>query len=274
MLERLRAKDKQQRVSRPAKKPSRPAEDGFWHQPALLNLCADMLIIAASIVLAWAAVIAAQRLPFYPLREVKVTGELSQVQRDQLESAARSTVHGNFFTVDIDATRDAFESLPWVRRADIRRQWPDTLVLHIEEQVPVARWRGVDDTPKLVNTYGEVFAGSVDLPLPLFSGPEGTSAEVLARYKEFDKALAPLAMHPMVVALSPREAWQLRLDSGLLVDLGRDQNRLPLTARVERFVASWPDVVKRVPAQIVAVDMRYPNGFTLRTGRGDNKSQS
>ena len=241
--------------------------DGFWHQPALINLCADVLIIAASVALAWTAVIALQRLPFYPLREVQVTGALSQVQRSQLEHAARGVVQGNFFTVNIDAARTAFEKLPWVRRAEVRRQWPDRLELRIEEHVPVARWRGIDGESRLVNSYGEVFAGSIDLPLPLFSGPEGTSAEILARYKEFEEALSKIALHPRVVALSAREAWQVRLDNGLLLDLGRDQAKLPLAERVARFTEHYPNVVKRSQVQIVAVDMRYPNGFTLRPAR-------
>lgn len=276
MLERLRASgDKSGRgsaarsSSRPQKpaKPQKAAADGFWHQPALLNLCADVLIISASVALAWTAVIALQRLPFYPLREVQIVGELSQVQKGQLENAARTVVQGNFFTVNIDAARNAFEKLPWVRRAEVRRQWPDRLELRIEEHVPVARWRGVEGEPRLVNSHGEVFAGSIDVPLPLFSGPEGSSAEILARYKEFETALAAIALHPRVVMLSPREAWQVRLDNGLLLDLGRDQPKLPLAERVARFTQYYPNVIKRSQVQIVAVDMRYPNGFTLRPAR-------
>lgn len=277
MLERLRASKEgkgrgsatraSSRSQKSQTRPAKPASEGFWHQPTLLNLCADMLIIAASVALAWTAVIALQRLPFYPLREVQVQGELSQVQRGQIELAARSVVQGNFFTVNIDAARNAFEKLPWVRRAEVRRQWPDRLELRIEEHVPVARWRGLDDEPRLVNTHGEVFAGSIDVPLPLFSGPEGTSAEVLARYKEFEPALAKINLHPRVVALSAREAWQIRLDNGLLLELGRDQAKLPLAERVARFTEHYPNVIKRSQVHIVAVDMRYPNGFTLRPAR-------
>lgn len=274
MLERLRGLfDKRERNGarspRPHKlqtRPAKPVGEGFWHQPTLVNLSADVLLIAASVALAWAAVIALQRLPFYPLREVRVMGELSQVQRSQIESAARGAVQGNFFTVNIDATREAFEALPWVRRAEVRRQWPDRLELRIEEHVPVARWRSVDDQSRLVNSYGEIFSGEVDLPLPLFSGPEGTAAEVLARYREFDTALAKINLHPRAVALSAREAWQVRLDNGLLLDLGRDQPKLPLSVRLARFTEHYPDAIKRSHVQIVAVDMRYPNGFTLRPG--------
>jgi len=280
VLERLRpSAEKSSRESRPAR-PSRPAKQpkpagvGFWHQPTLLNLVADVLIVAASVAFAWAAVIALQRLPFYPLREVHVLGELSQVQRSQLQGAARGVVQGNFFTVNIDATRQAFEKLAWVRRVEVRRQWPDSLELRIEEHVPVARWRGVGDEPHLVNTHGEVFPGSIDLPLPLFSGPEGTATEVLARYQEFEGVLSKVGLHPRVVTLSAREAWQVRLDNGLLLDLGRDQAKLPLSERLARFTEHYPNAIKRSQMHAVAVDMRYPNGFTLRPARDLKSSQS
>lgn len=259
-------------------KPSRPVKpakgegDGFWQQPALMNLVADVLIIGASAALAWSAVIALQRLPFFPLREVEVVSELGQVSRGQLEVTARTVVNGNFFTVNIEAARSAVEKLPWVRHAEVRRQWPDRLELRIEEHVPVARWRSTDGEPRLVNAYGEVFVGSIDLPLPVFSGPEGTAAEVLARYREFETALASIGRHPKAVALSAREAWQVRLDNGLLLDLGRDQAKLPLAQRLARFTEHYPNAIKRTQMQVMAVDMRYPNGFSLRPARNDKST--
>jgi cell division protein FtsQ len=267
----MKPSGKPTRANKPTK-PSKPATDGFWQQPALMNLVADVLIIGSSAAFAWTAVIALQRLPFYPLREVQVVNELNQVQRAQIENAARNVVSGNFFTVNIDGARAAFEKLPWVRRVEVRRQWPDTIVLSVEEHVPVARWRAADGESRLVNTFGEVFVGNIDLPLPVFSGPEGSAPEVLARYKEFDQSLSKIGQHAKAVALSPREAWQVRLDNGLLLDLGRDQTKLPLAERMARFTEHYPTAIKRSQMHVVAVDMRYPNGFTLRPARNDNKS--
>lgn len=261
------------RASRPARpaKQARP-ESGFWHQPALLNLVADVLMVGASAAFAWGGVVAVQRLPFFPLREVEVSGNLAEVQRAQIEATARVAVHGNFFTVNLDQARSQFEKLPWVRRASLRRQWPDRLELVIEEHVPVARWRSADGESRLVNSHGEVFVGTIDGPLPVFSGPEGSAAEVLARYQEFDKALSSIGRHPKAVALSPREAWQVRLDNGLLLDLGRDQANLPLADRLARFTEHYPTIARRSPMQVVAVDMRYPNGFSLRPARPERNS--
>lgn len=243
--------------------------NGFWHQPTLLNLTADLLIIVSSAAFAWAAVIALQRLPFFPLREVTVLGDFSHVSRAQVELATRGAVKGNFFTVNLESTRNAFEKLPWVRRVEVRRRWPDAIDVAIEEHVPVAQWRTSDGEPKLVNTYGDVFPAIGPASLPVFAGPEGSSARVLARYQEFDKALSGIGRHPRVVVLSAREAWQLRLDDGLVLDLGRDQNKQSLTERMSRFTQYYRTAAAKSRMSIAAVDMRYPNGFTLRPARGD-----
>lgn len=238
---------------------------GLWHQPALMNLIADVLIVAAVAALAWAGASALQRLPVFPLREIALSAAPRQVAVDQIAHAARGAVAGNFFTVDLEATRAAFEKLPWVRRAAVRRQWPDGLVLTLEEHEAKARWRHPNGEPALVNAHGEVFAA--ELPedaaaLPRLSGPAGSAAELLARHAEFDAALAACGRRVEAVTLSPRRAWRLRLDDGVALELGRDQERHPLAERLARFVAHYDGVMARLDG-VRVVDMRYPNGFAL-----------
>lgn len=240
---------------------------GFWDRPALIDLLADVLLLLGGVLLAWAAALAVQRLPLFPLARLVVTTPLEQVSRAQIEHTARGVLAGNFFTVDLDVAQAAFERMPWVRSASLRRLWPDGLELVIEEHRAVARWTPQDGEPRLVNAQGEVFsAGSPD-PLPAFAGPEGSSARVLERYNEFARGLAAIGRHPVAVHLSARDAWQVRLDDGVLLELGRDQPKAPLAERLERFTAHYGAVRNRLQT-IGAVDMRYPNGFALRAGKG------
>lgn len=249
------------RTSRQAK----PAAEGFWDKPSLLNLTADVLFLAAGAALVYAAGLGVQRLPFFPLREVVVQGTLGQVTRTQVEYAARSAVAGNFFTVDLDAVRASFEKLPWVRRADVRRRWPDGLLLTIEEQSAVARWRQPGGEYKLVNRQGEVFVAASETRLPVFAGPEGSADEVLAQHREFSAALAPIGRSVTEIALSPREAWQLRLDDGLVLNLGRNDERHPVAERMRRFVAAYPSIGEKLHLHPTLIDMRYPSGFAVRS---------
>jgi len=238
----------------------------------LLNVVADSLLLCAILALAYAAVIAVVRLPFFPLKQVVVVSPLRQVTPAQIEYAVNSSLAGNFFTVNLDGVREAFEKLPWVRTTSVRRRWPDGIELAIEEHVAAARWRNSEDEARLVNDHGEVFAASLaadQAALPLFGGPEGSSTLILARYREFAELLAPLGRVARAVTLSAREAWQVRLDDGLTLELGRDQAKHPLHERLQRFAGIYREVRRRTNAPIAAIDMRYPNGFALRLGRGE-----
>ena len=243
--------------------------DGFWDRPVLINLLADMLLLAGGLLLAWAGTMALQRLPVFPLRQLVVATPLDQVSRAQIEYTARSVVSGNFFTVNLDTAQAAFERMPWVRTATVRRLWPDGIELNLEEHRAAARWTPQDGEPRLVNTRGEVFTASSRDALPVFTGPEGSASRVLTRYEEFRDSLGAIGRKPVVVHLSAREAWQIRLDDGVVLELGRDQARHPLTERLNRFTSHYAAASGAVSSRlhaIGAVDMRYPNGFALRGG--------
>ncbi len=261
-------------MARPGrKKAAEPPADGFWDRPVLMNLAADLLVVFAIASLAWAAATAVQRLPIFPLREVVVGGTVENVTRSQIEQATRVALVGNFFTVDLDQVRTVFERLPWVRQAEVRRRWPATLELSVEEHVAVARWRQADGESRLVNDRGEVFAAASDRQLPVFAGPEGSAARMLARYREFAAALAVVGRSPETLVLSSREAWQMRLDDGVVVELGRDEARHNLSERLARFIAYYRPAMDKIHlARVGVVDMRYPNGFALRPLPSDLKS--
>ncbi|MBP9712812.1 MAG: cell division protein FtsQ/DivIB [Sterolibacterium sp.] len=273
--ERARSRSRPDRRSK-----SRPAVEGFWDRPPLLNMVADTLMLFGMLGLLYAAILAVVRLPVFPLHQVVVVSPLDQVTRTQIDYVVQHSLDGNFFTVNLDNMRASFEKLPWVRKASLRRRWPDGIEVELEEHVAVARWQNSAGEARLVNRQGEVFGAALNGSqnrLPLFAGPEGTSAQVLAHYQGFSELLAPSGRSLRVVQFSPRQAWQLRLDDGLVLELGREQGKATLHDRLERFVTTYAAVKSRVSAgvgvpQIAAIDMRYPNGFALRTGKTTQNS--
>jgi cell division protein FtsQ len=194
------------------------------------------------------------------VRELVVRGSPQHVGREAIEAALGERPAGNFFAFDLVELRVALERLPWVRRVELRRVWPDRIEVAFEEHVALAHWG--DDA--LVNVHGERFAGEVDEPLPRFAGPAGTEREVAERYRRFAPLLAPLGSGLERVVLSPRFSWQLGLANGLAIVLGRDSPTDPIEARLARFVAAFPDTLGRLARRHEVVDLRYPNGFALR----------
>lgn len=247
------------------------ADNYFWHSPWLMNTLANALFFISALLLLWTLLLVMQRLPVLPINTLVVATPIAQVSSAQIEQVARRKLVGNFLTVNLDEARRAFEQLPWVRRASLRRQWPDRLVLTFEAQRAVAQWSSLEGEMRLVNDLGEVFlAGApMHLALPVFSGPEGSAAEMLGKYGEFAAQLAGVGHDLVAVKLSPREAWQLTLDDGVVLELGREQAKVPLAERLGRFTAYYPRVKNELPAgrTVAVVDMRYPNGFALKAGK-------
>jgi cell division protein FtsQ len=228
-----------------------------WHNPRLLNLAAGFLVGIAALVLAIVAAQLVLRSALFPVREIRVLGELRQTSREALEEVARGRVAGNLLATELDALRAGLEELPWVRRVSVRRVWPDRLEVGLEEHVALARW----NDEGLVNTYGELFSGDAR-ELPSFAGPPGTSAEITRRYRRFAQILAPLGSELQRVVLTARFGWQLRLANGLQIMLGRDADAGE--GRLARFVQAYPAILTPASVHHGYVDLRYPNGFALR----------
>jgi cell division protein FtsQ len=228
----------------------------MWDRPDILNRAASGLFVAAGLMIAYAIVWIAIHRPGFALRHVDMIGDTEHVTRAQVEEIVKLGLTGTFFTVDLPRLRGAFEKLPWVREVKLRRYWPDRLEVRITEQVALARW----GSAALVNTQGEIFQAAYDGNLPVFVGPPGTSKEIAIQYEFFRRNLAQMRAKPVLVQLSARRAWQVKLDNGLTLQLGRDD----VETRLMRFIAVQERTVGALARRIEYVDLRYPNGFAVR----------
>jgi cell division protein FtsQ len=205
-----------------------------------------------------------------PISSITVTGELQRVSAVDVSALARRMVAGSgLVSVPVEELRRAVRRLPWVDDVAIERLWPRGLRLNITEQVAVARWNGAE----LVNQRGELFgSGSQQLPpdLPALAGPEGRVDEVFARYLQARASLAAAGTLLRAVSVDARGAWELKLDDGIIVRLGRSD----VDARFQRLIdAAWPAIGTRA-ADINYIDMRYTNGFAINWKRGATRLAS
>ena len=246
----------------------------MWNKPHLLNALADLLMLAASAALLAAAAVWLVRVPSLPVRQVVFAEPLAHTRRLEIEQVLPAAIKGNFFSLNLEVVRGTLGGLPWVRKVDVRRIWPARLEVRIEEHRPMARWG--EGRGELVNSYGEVFAALLPdaelAALPLLYGPPGTASEVLKRYSELVGSFRTVNEKPVQVTLSPRLAWQLKLENGMLVDMGREQPKAPVGVRLQRFIEVYPETVAKRAIRPTVVDLRYPNGFAVRVaGEGKGK---
>lgn len=228
----------------------------MWDKTALMNGLAGALYAVAAVLALYVAWTLAGRLPMFALREVRIGGELAHVTRGEIERVVQRELRGNFLTLDLAAVSASFQRLPWVRKANVRRLWPARLDVALEEHVPLARWAGA----VLVNTQGELFQAAYDGALPVFIGPEGMAREIAIQFRYFRSSLETIGQTPVEVWVSPRRAWQLKLESGVTLALGREQ----VEARLARFVAVHDRALAQLARRVDYVDLRYSNGFAVR----------
>jgi cell division protein FtsQ len=228
----------------------------MWDKPEIMLWLADLLYALAAILLLYAVLFVVVHLPVFPVKEIKVMGELKHVTRQQVQYIVNRELAGNFFTVDLNRTRQAFEKLPWVRNVNIRRKWPDKLEVSLEEHVALARW----GTMALVNTHGELFDGATDQELPVFVGPAENTVEMAQYYAQFQQMLKPTGLAINQLVLTPRRAWELRFNNGLVAELGREK----VSERLQRFAGVYGRTLERLGGTVSYVDLRYSNGFAVR----------
>ncbi len=228
----------------------------MWDKPQALNWIANFLFGLATVLMLYGVIYVVVHLPIFPLREVRVEGQLNHVTREQLKLIVERHLQGNFFTLDLVKARDAFEKLPWARNVSLRRRWPDRLEVTVDEHKELARWGNI----ALVNTYGELFHAASDADLPVFYGPGDGVKEVAVHYGKYSELLAPSGMKIMQLVLTPRRAWQIETDNKIVIELGRED----MEVRLAKFASVYENTLSKLGVTLAYADLRYPNGFAVR----------
>lgn len=234
----------------------------------LMNATATVLFVGFGVFVAAALGWWVLRNPLFALGGITVRGDVTHNSVATLRADVTPHLMGNFFTVDLEQARAAFETVPWVRLAVVQRQFPNRLRVVLQEHRAEALW-GPDSDSTLVNSYGEVFeanAADVDGDLPRLDGPEGSAPQVLAMYRALKPLFQTLDLGIDELDLSGRGTWTLHLDSDAVVELGRGTAD-EVVARATRFVQTLTQVTSkygRTPEALVSADLRHTNGYAVK----------
>ncbi|MDR1076819.1 MAG: cell division protein FtsQ/DivIB [Xanthomonadaceae bacterium] len=195
----------------------------------------------------------------WPLSRMRVTGEFERVNPEQLRAAVMPYARRGFFAIPLQDAQTAVERLPWVETAQVRKQWPDVLEIHVVEHKPFARWG--DD--RMLSVQGRIYpipAKLMDVRLPRLYGPTSKTRDVIKLYNESCALFSPIGLEVLSVTMDDRGSWSLRLSNGTEVVIGRSD----ADERLSRFVHVLPQLLNRRGQVIERADLRYTNGFALR----------
>ncbi|MFT3859431.1 MAG: cell division protein FtsQ/DivIB [Aquabacterium sp.] len=245
--------------------PDETPQDVVW-----MNAAATALFVVAVALLLAAGLTKLSRLPYFNLQRVQIEGDLVRNNLATVRANIVPRMRGGFFNVDLGHSVDVFEDVPWVRKATVRRVWPNEIRVVLEEHKPVAYWRRQHAEDQLVNTYGEVFDANLgdveDEDLPIFEAPatptEDDARAMLAMMQRLKPVLEPLG-EIETLKLTDRGSWSVELDNDATIQLGRGSIEEVL-ARADRFVRTFPEVRRQYPAPLAYADLRYPEAYAVK----------
>jgi cell division protein FtsQ len=207
-----------------------------------------------------------ERLPLFNLSAITVQGDVAHNNAVTLRANVAPRLAGNFFTVNLAQTRTVFESVPWVRKAVVQRQFPDRLKVTLQEHQAVAYW-GTEGDSRLVNSFGEVFEANQaeveSAALPQLNGPSGQAPLVLQVYRLVAAQFEKIDMQVESLELTGQGSWRARFDSEATIELGHG-SLSEIESRTQRFVATFSQASSRFGRDLESADLRYGNGYALK----------
>ena len=235
----------------------------------LMNMMASVMFLAFALLVLGALAGWAVRHPAWAVRGITVTGDATHHNAATLRANVTPLLNGTFFTMDLGEARRAFEGLPWVRHAIVRREFPNRLKVQLQEHKAVAYW-GPESDSRLLNNFGEVFEandGEVEQDaLPRLNGPDGQAPQVLTMYQALQPLFEDTDIALEQLEMTSHGGWRARLDTAAALELGGGSIG-QVQARTQRFLQTLTQVTSQYGRKwdaLETADLRNEDGYAIR----------
>ncbi|AGC03430.1 cell division protein FtsQ [Candidatus Blochmanniella chromaiodes str. 640] len=201
-----------------------------------------------------------------PVSYMIVTGKRNYTtDTDIHQLIVKLGVLGTFITQDVNIIQKQIESLPWIQQVSVRKQWPDTLKIHIIEYIPLTYWNDfhIISTTGIIFKVPKEYRDNNKKVMPSLYGPEGSERAVLANYYAFNEILKSIKFQIKSVQMDTRYSWQLILQDNIHLKLGRNN----IIERLYYFIKIYPILFQKINDNntcIDYIDLRYRSGFAVR----------
>ncbi|MDH3643415.1 MAG: FtsQ-type POTRA domain-containing protein [Gammaproteobacteria bacterium] len=215
----------------------------------VLSLVVLMLIAVAAVVL-WVEL-------NQPIRTVRVSGELSAAEQQEIRSAMAASLEEGLLGVDLASVREDIHDLSWPRAVTVRRLWPAGLEIEVEKDLAVASW---GDAGYLTSDGRVMQFPDSPVGLPGFLCDRSQPPAAMEIYGLLNETLAGSGVKISILRESELGEWEVELASGIRVVLGRHE----LVDRMRRFRLALEHSLHDRLEMVRYVDARYANGIAVR----------
>jgi cell division protein FtsQ len=228
------------------------------------------IVAAISLMLFFAVFLADQilRPGYFTIESIRIEGSQYRVDPRTIERTAWRSVHGNYFSVNLNTIEEQLKAIPGIYAVAVRRIWPGALSISITESEGLAKWSELrSDASEGTETFINLPPGRVLGQIPKLSGPSKQRHEVFNAYFEADRILWPLGLEITTVSMTLAGDWTLWIRSsqsdeskGFPLVVGRQDPVLKVVDFAQVFEAALGGQV----SSIDVVDLRYPSGLAVR----------
>ncbi len=217
----------------------------------------------------------------FPVKQIVMVNKLHEQDIQKLQDLVTEVIDGGFFSLDIEKLRQTIETLAWIDTVSIRKKWPHTLQLDIQEKQVAGRWIVSDASRRtikkikqeswnkqsLISNKGVVFKTPLTKKqhkkynsLAIYSSPHEMSLKGLQKCQNISQILKTVNLTIRSCFQDLRRSWYLKLNNGFEVFLGR----LKILQRSKIFVMAYQQILNKYEENIEKIDLRYTNGFAIK----------
>lgn len=204
----------------------------------------------------------AYQLEHLAIKTVHINGERQYEQNNAVTKIISAYTDDDFFNLKIEEMRDRLVEVSWVKSVSLRKEWPDRLVVNVEEHHPVAHWQDDNQKNWLLSKQGVKFESEFDVPeaMPMLSGQDVNIEKVMNQYKRLSLALLNEKLNVTNINLNTRHEWSLTLSNGIQVKYLDDDANMA----VQRMLLALNILTASQQKQVETMDLRYEHGFAIR----------
>lgn len=194
----------------------------------------------------------------HPISNVQIKGDFQYLDKEAAQRIVGSSLERGFLDIDINNLKNKLEKSPWVDSVSVARRWPDVLSVEVFEHQPIARWGSTG----FLNNRGEIVQVSDSdklAGLPYLQGDDRHAETIMNHYLRIRKLFAHTDLSIASVAMDNTRAWQVQLNMGITLKLGREQT----LEKLHHFLTASRGVLADRLNEVQSVDMRYQNGFSV-----------
>lgn len=208
---------------------------------------------------------------------IELTGNYQYTKNEDIEYLLlNSKLLNSYLSLDVNLVKRRLMELPWVKDVVVKKQFPSTIVISLEEYKPIYRWQDL----YYLDESGHLFSipkvrMEKKLKLPKLYGVEGKYKEIVLNVNEFRSQLKNnknKGHYELLIAIEDaRSSWQLLLKScedakctdskEIKIELGSKN----ILQRFERFTQYFEVIRKRSSndKELIKVDLRNDSGIII-----------